>query len=472
MNGPKVGILFVTSGWFRQVGLQDASSDLSREVEIIGDEVVNRLSAFTEPVYKGVLFSEKSAEQAAEEILKQNVQVLIVSSLMWCEDQILKAALLKLTEFPIILLTLFPSRELPAYLPYSSMLKGSGAVGSLQFSGMLKREGRRFVSLAGYYRDDELYKALSLHAKAVRLKEKLKSLKVGMLPFPCAQMSTTFVDEFSLRSAYGVEIKYLELARLKSIAHSIPETEISAFRRRIDAVGYVIQVSDDELGQGIRYSLALQKLTEAENISVLAMNDVSREMHETLGLRPSLYNPDFSSGDSVVSMEADVAAGLGLYLLKQLSGNPALYTEVLGVDLTENSLLLGHAGYHDARNAESPASVRIAHDVEYKNTDRCKGACSVFKMKPGPVTLLNSVFHEKKMKWIAVFGESLKGPYKLEDTAHLVFRPEIPVLDLINAAVESGVSQHWLAVPGDIREGLKTLAWWLPADLTIYSQVD
>jgi hypothetical protein len=63
--------LFITSGRFRNVGLQSASSSFSEEVEKIGNEIVTQLSDFIDPVYPGVLFSESNARQAAEKFRKE-----------------------------------------------------------------------------------------------------------------------------------------------------------------------------------------------------------------------------------------------------------------------------------------------------------------------------------------------------------------------------------------------------------------
>ena len=63
---PSMGILFMTSGWFRDVGLQDPSSSVTDEVERMGKEIVEKLSSFLEPVYSGILFSEKEAARAAK----------------------------------------------------------------------------------------------------------------------------------------------------------------------------------------------------------------------------------------------------------------------------------------------------------------------------------------------------------------------------------------------------------------------
>ena len=90
---PKIGVLLITSGWFRNIGLQSDVSPFSIEVEKIGREIVEQISDFSDPVYSGVLFSEASAGKAADEIITTGVDGLIISPLMWCEDQILRAAL-------------------------------------------------------------------------------------------------------------------------------------------------------------------------------------------------------------------------------------------------------------------------------------------------------------------------------------------------------------------------------------------
>ena len=51
----------------------------------------------------------------------------------------------------------------------------------------------------------------------------LRGLRVGVLPFPCDHMSTTYVDEFGLRARYGVELRYLELERFRRTAQEIPQ---------------------------------------------------------------------------------------------------------------------------------------------------------------------------------------------------------------------------------------------------------
>ena len=96
---PKIGMLFLTSGWFREVGLQTSASPLTEDVQKIADEVIENLSLFCEPVYNGIIYSIKDADSAAQKIKSAEVDGLIISPLMWCEDQILLAALKNLPEY-------------------------------------------------------------------------------------------------------------------------------------------------------------------------------------------------------------------------------------------------------------------------------------------------------------------------------------------------------------------------------------
>jgi hypothetical protein len=146
---PRLGVLLVTSGWFRDVGLQGAASDTSQEVARAGAQVVKKLEEFADPVYDGVLFSTADAEKAARRILAADVDGILLAPLMWCEDAIPRAALALLKGFPLVLWTYSPGPSLPEVVPFQVMIRGSGPVCTMQLSGMFKREGTAFWSVAG-----------------------------------------------------------------------------------------------------------------------------------------------------------------------------------------------------------------------------------------------------------------------------------------------------------------------------------
>jgi L-arabinose isomerase len=456
-NKSKIGVLLVTSGWFRDVGLQSDESSFSAEVEKIGKEIVVRLSEFVDPVYPGVLFSEENARQAALEMKKNSIEGLIVSPLMWCEDQITREALKELPALPVILCTFLPYTTLPEYLIYSDMLKGSGSVGTLQLSGFLKREGYSYQAITGYYKDPSVYEIIRDYCNALKVKNQLKNAICGVLPFPCNQMSTTYTDEFNIRKLYGVEYKYLEISRLYKAAQESSPDEIEKFRNLILEKGYKVEINERNLNEGIKYALAMENIIREEDINILCMNDIIDEMHSLTGLRPSLFNPRLSETGLVVSMEADIAAGIGMYILKMFTGQSPFYAEVLTVDLERNSLVLGHAGYHEAMNYDENYPVRIVPDVEYKNTDKFSGAVTCFKYKPGDVTLVNCVYNGNRLRFTACEGDSVDCPPMLEDTNHLFCKLEMPVREFFNDVLNLGISQHFLVIPGKYCNKLERL---------------
>jgi len=454
---PKIGILFVTSGWFRDVGLQDPSGDTSARVEEVARRSVERLQRFLEPVYTGILYSVEEAGRAAEEIRRSGVDGLLLSPLMWCEDAIVRAALEGLRDLPLLLWTFSPGGSLPEFVPFQSMIQGSGAVCTLQLSGMLRREGYRYRSVVGHGGDEDLWRELERRTRAMAIARSLRGLRIGVLPFPCEQMSTTYVDEFALRTRYGVELRYLELERVRRTAQELPRDAIQGLHREIESSGQRIEVDERNLTEGIRYALALERVMDEENLKVLAMNDVTEEMHASFGLRPCLTNPRLSDSGAVISMEADVAAGLCMYILRRYSGQSPFYTETFSADYEDNALLLGHAGYHDTANADPDFPVQIVSDVEYENSDRFSGAVSFFKYRSGPVTIVNSVWDGEKLKWVVAQGESLPGPAKMDGNSHLFCRLGVPVKEFFRQSVESGVSQHWIVISGHHGRALSDL---------------
>jgi L-fucose isomerase-like protein len=389
---PRLGVLLVTSGWFRDVGLQGTGSDTSREVDRAGTQLVARLEKFADPVYDGILFSTADAERAARRILAAGVDGVLLAPLMWCEDAIPRAALALLKDLPLILWTFSPGPSLPGFVPFQLMIQGSGPVCTMQLSGMLKREGAAFWSVAGHAADDSVLREIESLARAMAVRRTLKDARIGMLPFPCDQMSSTWVDEFGLRARYGIQLRHLELERVRRFAAEAAPEEVAAFRDAVVRSGAQVEVDGRNLGEGIRYALAIQRVMREERLHGLAMNDVIPEMHASFGLRPCLCNHALSSSGAVVSMEADVGAAAGMLAMRLFTGESPFYTEPFSADYAANAVLMGHAGYHDTANANPAAPVQIVRDVEYENSDAFTGAVTFFKYRHGPVTAVNSVW--------------------------------------------------------------------------------
>lgn len=448
MTRPVIGLLFSTSGWFREVGLQSTGSQTSEQVADCARLIETDLGRVTDVVSSGVVFSPETAAASARQMAAARVDGVVVCPLTWCEDNIVRAALAELVEVPRLLWTFSPGGRPELPMDFQSMLRRSSTVATMQLSGMFKREGKSYSSVVGDLGSAEVYSQITDWCLAVRIRRYLRDAVVGVLPFRCDQMSTTYVDEFLLRKQYGITLRYLELESLRRRARAIDAVAISDFIHDIRSRNIEIEVDEQEVIQGARYSLGLEALLEEEGLHLLAMNDVADEMHKSLGMRPCLTNPRMSASGVVVAMEADIGAVVAMAILRIFTGESPFYTEPLSVDFSAGTLLLGHAGYHDSSNSDSHYPIRIVADVEYQGSDPSQGAVTYFKFRPGPITAVNSVWTDHGLQWCAWEGFSLPGPPVLEGNCHLLGKPDIAVEGLINRAITTGVSQHWVIVGG------------------------
>ena len=237
-----------------------SSSETTQEVARAGARIVKRLEEFSDPVYDGVLSSTVDAEKAARRFLTTGVDGVLIVPLMWCEDAIPRAALVILRGLPLVLWTYTPKSSLAGTIPFQVMLRGSGGVCTMQLSGMLKREGTPYWSVPGHEEDPSVFHELRSFVQAMAVRRILQSARIGVLPFPCDQMSTTWVDEFGLRARYGVQLRHLELERVRRFAAESTSEEVSSFREAIARSGARVEVDERNLQEGIRYAVAMERL--------------------------------------------------------------------------------------------------------------------------------------------------------------------------------------------------------------------
>jgi len=200
-------------------------------------------------------------------------------------------------------------------------------------------------------------------------------------------------------------------------------------------------------------------------LDALAIEDVGEDLHRVVGLRPCLSAPELFQR-AVVSMETDVSAAMGMWLLRELSGGAPMFTEILTYDEAENCLLMGHAGMHDTRLVESRDQVLIEPDGEYLESEP-DSAWMRFRAKGGAVTMLNVFCDVERFKFVISRGEALSGPVKLLGTPHIYVRIAPPLAEFFEKSIRSGMTQHWLVVHADVVEELLALAGILGLDTLV-----
>lgn len=452
----------LSAGWFWEKGIQGSDkgrySKLSSIVEKDTERIINRLKEHMDLVETGLVYSIDKAANAVEKFKENKIDLLIVCHLMWSEDQPLIKVLNEVTGVPLLVWCYSPHRELPSWINAVELFRGSGPVGTLQSSIVIKKLGKDFNFVIGSPDDDNVINTITEYAEVAHLIRELKGIKIGLLPYRCEVMLDTYVDEFRLMRQLGPTVKFISIAEFCSAAKEIKESAITAYVNDLKSRYEVCDVTDKSLYQAARTSLALVNVAKMYNLDAIALDDINDELHKMMGLRPCLYPPSLNEIGTIIGMEGDITGTIAMLILNRLSGQPAMFTEIFAFDKTENTIVAGHAGPQNIILAKGEKYIKIIPDYEYDTSSELEGAWMYFMAKPGQVTMLNFICDEDNFKMVIAGGEALDGPEKLEGFPHIHIKLDVTVERFFTEAVKTGVTHHWAIVHADIIDRVEKLA--------------
>lgn len=453
---PKLGLLFLTAGWFIDIGAsQGTFSELPRRLRENAEAVERALGEAIEVVSSGVLAERAGVAEAMARFHREGVDAVVVCPLTWCEDTLVLNAVADLRGLPLLLWCYLPGRTLPARMSMTDLLHGSGPVAALQASGPLKRQGIEFCTAFGSQQNPDTVHRVIAFGKAAHVARRLQGARIGVLPHYCEVMPGSRVDDNRLRNEIGAEVQYISLDEYKAICDAIPEERVASFAAGLRAIYRVSpNLTAKGLLLGARVSLGLAEVAEQYRLDAVAIEDICEETHRILGLRPCLFVPALFER-AVVSMEAEVGGAVALLMLRGLTGLPVLYTEMFAVDETENTVLAGHAGMMDIRLAGT--EVVLEPDGEYAESEP-DSAWMRFQAKAGRVTLLCVFQDVERFKLIVTTGEALGGPQKLLGSPSAYVRLDTPLPEFFTRCMQTGMTQHWALVHAEVKEELVVLA--------------
>ncbi len=465
---PKAGLLLLTAEWFAQIGASQGSfAGLPQQLREDSARMEAALCQEIDLINPGVLATRSQAGQAVERFQHENVDLVIACQITWGEDRLIVDAVQNLPATPLLVWCYSPFQRLPDPITMSDLFRASGPVGALQASGPLKRLGTRFGFAFGSYDDPQAIRRIVAYSKAARVARDLKKAVIGVLPYRCDQMTGTYVDEFRLKKEIGPELKYISTLDYRTVCERVPQERVASFVRELkESYPAAPSLTEAGIANSARVSLGLADLAQSYRLDAIGIEDVGEELHRVLGLRPCLSVPELFD-QAVVSMEAEVGGAVALLAAKMLSGGkPPMYTEIFTYDQAENSLLVGHAGIHDIRLAESAASVLLEPDGEYVESE--PDSCWMrFRARGGPVTLLSVFCDVERFKLVVSSGEALSGGPRLLGSPHALVRIAAPLSEFFEKAIRSGMTQHWGMVHADIIDELIALAGILNLDQVV-----
>jgi L-arabinose isomerase len=459
----KIGFLALAAKWFWDTKMSDSSFTEGAQSQI--SKIEASIAASNELISVGLVTTEESARSAAAKFREANLDALVACCVMWSEDQPLLSVLEELRDTPLLVWCWTPGTSLPKSLTALDLIEWSGPVGAQQVSGALRRSGRKFTFVLGNHNEKETIREIQEFLAAAAVARSLRHARIGLLPYRYDVMTNTWVDEFDLRSKIGIDVIYISVGQLASSAASVKDGEVKSYVDGLQGIRVSAQVSSKGLSEAARTSLGVAKIVKDQRLDALSIGDCNDELHAALKCRPCLYLPSVFEQGVVVGSEGDLLGILAQLILSRLSGQPTLFTEIFTYDEQQNQILVGHAGMHDIRLAESRSAVTITPDYEYPREEA--GVWMAFSVKPGPVTLLSITSGQKGFHFVATKGEALPAEGRLQGYPSALVKLDLPLKSFFAATTAVGTTQHWALVPGDLRGRISKLAYILGIDYTV-----
>ena len=461
MKKVKAGLALLTAEWFSQIRL-DVSQDPETNITLMAEEntrlAIETLEPHFELVHKQVITTVADAKAACEEYRKENVELIILSSLIYSGDDTIMEIARNMSGLPFLVWSFHPDYRLEKVPNMAKYFRVTGAAGMMQGNNVLKRMNLKVDYIFGAPGAEKLRNTLADYAKAFTVRRDLQQLQIAAVGRRYEPMSAAWSEEFRLKSKVGPRIVWISVAEYADAAAAIPEQTVQAFLADQKSKYAVVDVPDDAMAAAARASMAGYEICMRHNCGVLSVQDMDEELHERLGVRPQMSYPPIFEAGIAVGMEQDINAALCTWILAHLTDDTlAMYGEVFTYNEAENELIVGHASMHDLRMA-GDNEILLVQDGEFNQADRYVGVWNEFICKPGPMTLVALFADNDTYHFITCNATSIESPKWIPGNVHARAKLDIPLDYFLCKAMALGVTQHFAVCYGDLKPRVEKLA--------------
>jgi L-fucose isomerase-like protein len=341
------------------------------------------------------LFTEADVVGMVREMEAEGVDLIVFVVGTWVFSSIVIAAAYDL-HTPFILYGL------------SDRIANGNLGASLQIRYVLQEMGKRFPYLSGRIRNEKNIETILKRLRAAWVRNRLKNRKIATVGGKCMMMYQTQVNEYSWKSTFGVDFPQYDAVHVFTEMENVDEAEANRvaeeFLGKIDKVNWETEkgerIEKDAIVSQAKMYLAFKRLQKLYGIDVFANKCMPEMSHLRYGygyagcLATCMLNED----DVVTACEADVPAGLSMYILHLLTGRKVFFADIARLNKPAKRITFFNCGTAPMSMADRAQGVELwpipgniadeAVPDEY-SVGRMKGACLHFELEHGKaVTLL------------------------------------------------------------------------------------
>lgn len=298
----------------------------------------------------------------------------------------------------------------------------------------------------------EAAEKISHLARAGAITNKLRDTKLMLIGEHPDGFDACNFNEMQLKEQFGVTVDRTRIldfiGEVKALDDSVAD---EPYARREKDFPNLAQLDKDATTKTLKVYSHLRKTADEQGydgIAVRCWPDFFTEYGCAACGAISLLNEDRTPG----GCEADMMGVVTSLTLQQASGGSVFNTDLVDVNLEDDTVVFWHCGQApiDMADREQPVRGTI-------HSNRKLPLLSEFALKPGRITLARFSQGHGKMRLILAGGEMLQAPLAFSGTAGTA-RLDIPASEFLDRMISEGLEHHTALTYGEHRPVMRALA--------------
>ncbi len=420
---------------------------LRQQLEIIGEIIAPEL----------VDTVEKS-QAAGEFFRKRDIDILLIFPLGYTPSMCIVPAVKNLN-VPIRIINAhedssynYKKADTTVYLHH----EGSCCVP--EYSGALVNLGKKFRVRSGYFGDRRMWREIQADCNGAAAARFFRGMNVGLIGEIYTNMTDMPIDEHRLLRATGRLLVRPEVEEIEEAYHRVNRKQIEDMRRQFRQMYRVDKnITDEHLKFPARLAVAYDEIITRYDIQAFGFYWWGEKKLITLmRSEAALAVSRLSALGRPGVTEGDVKTALAMKIF-DLLGAGGMFLEFFSLDFDENFILMGHDG---------PSNVNVAdgrpwlQHLKVHHGKSGQGFGIDFKMKNGPVTLLNLTQFDagNTFKLIYTVAEVIPGDILNIGNPNCRVRVKQPIPEFFDAWCQQGPEHHIALGLGDCAAEIETFA--------------
>jgi L-fucose isomerase-like protein len=240
---------------------------------------------------------------------------------------------------------------------------------SIQIKYVLKEMGKRFLYLCGPARDDQNEREILRYVRAAWVTHAMRNRRLATIGGKCMMMYQTQVNEFDWKRVFGIDFPQYDASQVFKEMGNVSDEEARAveadFLKRVDAVHWQLDngesLPEDAVFFQAKLYLAFKRLQKLYGIDFFA-NKCMPEMSAIPygpGCAACLATAMLNDDGIITACEADVPAGISMYMLNLLTGQKVFFADIARLHKGENGITFFNCGTAPISMADREKGVEL-----------------------------------------------------------------------------------------------------------------